>query len=104
MNKYKLILPDDHKPPWWRPGDPIEYDIIDGQHIYEFDIVEESLPKELVDRMHQCLECLTIEIVGMSEAIYDADLRDKRPVGVDLENATRMGCLIIEQKPVESEE
>lgn len=94
MNRYKLILPKEKKPPWWREGDPTTYDLVDGKHVYDFDIVEDALPEDLVDRMHQCLECLMVERVGDGDAGCDADIRNRRPIGVDKQGAIGKGCII----------
>lgn len=56
--KYKMTLPDDWKPPWWREGDPVEFILQDSVNEKDYDVVLDGLPDELVERMYECLECL----------------------------------------------
>lgn len=96
--KYKLVLRG-YKPVWWRKGDPIEYIMQDGKHLMELDLVTDWLPDELVERIYECLECLsTAEIekwYGRRRALESVDLRISRPPGADKDTLLRCGCELI---------
>lgn len=95
---YKLILPDDWKPPWWRDGDPLEYDLRDGCYDKTYDLVTENLPGELVERIYECMFCLTAETVkwslGRKALLRRVGIWASLPLGLDRSTIFKHGATL----------
>ena len=90
--KYELDLSYGKKPPWWKQGDPTKIKLIDGKHEYEFDVVMEDLPKDLVERMYDCL----LSYKTNFEQEFYGDQMLSKPIGTSMDSINKHGSLIRE--------
>lgn len=93
---YKLTLPKNWKPSWWKKGDPIEYILCDGKHQKRYDLVTKKLSKELIERMYECNQCQTFnDHINRFERDHVLNLVDQwleKPLGLDEWEITQSKC------------
>ncbi len=78
--------------PFLKPGDPVKIPCVPGSHEWDYDILEEQLPRNFVARMRDCL-CLA---AGPEGKVYDWDRIEASPVGFNMDSAKKHGARLVE--------
>jgi hypothetical protein len=74
------------KLPFIREGDPTRIPLREGRYHCEYDVDEDKLPVEFVDRMRSCL----IDKMDAETIRQFGDELEQKPVGFDYRNAKKL--------------
>jgi len=78
---------------FWREGDPVLLPLVKGKAAGVYNIVNDQLPDEFVERMYNCC----FEVAGLDKYVWVDDAIN-RPIAVREKTAKKHGAKIISRR------